>query len=54
AGVYVMLSRVQRLKDIMMLRPFDQSKLNVTMDPDLKKKLDHFDECSKTTEYLLL
>jgi hypothetical protein len=53
AGIYVMLSRVQRLEDIMLLRPFDQSKLTFTIDSDLEKELKRFEECSKITEQLL-
>ena len=52
AGTYVMLSQVWKLEDIMLLRPFDQTKLNVTIDPDLKKELECFEKCSEITETL--
>ncbi|CAG8622967.1 3960_t:CDS:1 [Diversispora eburnea] len=35
AGVYIILSCVQKLKDVMILRPFNQTKLNITIDPNL-------------------
>ncbi|CAG8592989.1 24138_t:CDS:1 [Cetraspora pellucida] len=47
AGIYVMLSQVQKLNNIMILRPFDQSKLNVTIDPDLKKELKRLESIQK-------
>ncbi|CAG8631728.1 15290_t:CDS:2, partial [Cetraspora pellucida] len=49
SGIYVMLSRVQRLQDIMILQPFNQSKLNVAIEPNLKNELERLEKCSETT-----
>ncbi|CAG8501356.1 385_t:CDS:2 [Scutellospora calospora] len=46
-GIYVILSRVQKLEDIMILQPFDWSKLNVTIDSNLKKELKRFEKLLK-------
>ena len=50
AGVYVMLSRVQRLKDMMILRSFNQSKLNLTVDSHLQAELMRLEKCAEATE----
>ncbi|CAG8751820.1 23161_t:CDS:1, partial [Racocetra persica] len=52
-SIYVMLSRIQRLKDLMILQPFNQSKLNMSMDSDLKRELERLEKLSKITEQLI-
>lgn len=52
AGVYVMLSRVKKLEDIVILRPFNQTKLNIKIDPDLKKEIERLKKYSKITDHL--
>ncbi|CAG8851978.1 4084_t:CDS:2 [Racocetra persica] len=54
ASVYVMLSRVQRLEDIMILRPFNRTKTNIMIDLDLEKELKRFEEISKITDQLFI
>ncbi|CAG8681747.1 5980_t:CDS:10, partial [Cetraspora pellucida] len=52
SGVYVMLSHIQRLQDVMILWPFSHSKLNTTVEPDLRKELRHLEKCFIKTKQL--
>lgn len=52
AGVYVMLSRVQRLEDLLILRPFKESLLDLRVPPALQVEFKRFDECAKRTSRL--
>jgi len=52
SGVYVMLSRVQKLQDLMILRPFNRSKLDTTVETDLKEELEWLEKCFIKTKLL--
>ncbi|CAG8771236.1 5176_t:CDS:2, partial [Cetraspora pellucida] len=43
---------LKKLEDIMILRPFNQSKINVKLDPDLRKDLERLEKCAKITKQL--
>jgi len=51
-GAYVMLSRVQRLEDLLILRPFKESVLDTRLPPALRAELERLDECAKETAKL--
>ena len=51
-GAYVMLSRVQRLEDLLILRPFKESVLDTGSPPALRAELERLDECAKETAKL--
>jgi hypothetical protein len=51
-GVYVMLSRVQRLEDLLILRPFKESTLDTRPPPTLRAKFKRLEECAQKTENL--
>jgi len=48
-----MLSRVQRLQDLLVLQPFPQKVLHMHIPPALKKEIDRLDELAKKTEALM-
>jgi hypothetical protein len=50
--MYVMLSRVRRLEDLIILRPFRESALNMKISNVLSAELKRFDDCAKNTEKL--
>ncbi|CAG8818425.1 536_t:CDS:2, partial [Cetraspora pellucida] len=43
-NTYVMLSRAQRLDDLLILKPFDESILNMQLFPALHAELAHIEE----------
>ena len=51
-GAYVMLSRVQRLEDLLILRPFKESVLDTRLPPALRAELERLDECAEETAKL--
>ena len=51
-GVYVMLTRVQRLTDLLILRPFKLSILNLKLHPALQAELRRLEECAQETARL--
>ncbi|RHZ79103.1 hypothetical protein Glove_151g7 [Diversispora epigaea] len=48
----VMLSRVQRLEDLLILWPFKETILNIRLPPSLRAELTHLDECAQKTALL--
>jgi len=42
----------KKLEDIVILRPFNQTKLNIKIDPDLKKEIERLKKYSKITDHL--
>jgi hypothetical protein len=50
--MYVMLSRVRRLEDLIILRPFKESALNMKISNALSAELKRLDDCAKNTEKL--
>ncbi|CAG8460920.1 5301_t:CDS:2 [Cetraspora pellucida] len=51
-GLYMMLSLVQRLNDLLILQPFDESILNMRISPALYAEFDRLDECAQRTAQL--
>lgn len=51
-GAYVMLSRVQKLEDLLILRPFKESILETRPSPALQAEIDRLEECAKSTAKL--
>jgi hypothetical protein len=51
-GMYVMLSRVQRLTDLLILRPFRESVLNMKIPLSLAAEFDRLDKCAQDTKKL--
>ncbi|TFK77582.1 hypothetical protein K466DRAFT_440445, partial [Polyporus arcularius HHB13444] len=49
-GAYVMLSRVRALSGLMILRPFQHTKLSGNLSEELRDELNRFaEDASKTT-----
>ena len=44
-----MLSRVQKLEDLLILRPFNESVLDTRLTPALKAEFKRQDECAERT-----
>ena len=51
-GMYVMLSRVQRLVDLLILRHFNESLLDMKIPAALKEEFKRLDDCARRTEKL--
>lgn len=51
-SVYVMLSRVQKLEDLLILRPFPEKALNMKPSPALSDELARLDKCAQETKKL--
>lgn len=51
-GIYVMLSRVQKLEDLLILRPFKESALDIKISTALREELKRLEDCAKETEKL--
>jgi len=51
-GMYVMLSRVRRLEELLILRPFKESLLDARIPPALHDELKRLEECARNTELL--
>jgi len=51
-GAYVMLSRVQRLEDLLILRPFKESTLDIRLSPGLRAELKRLEEYAEMTTQL--
>ena len=51
-GAYVMLSRVQKLEDLLILRPFKESVLETRLSPALYAELKRLEECAEKTALL--
>ena len=51
-GAYVMLSRAQRLEDLLILRPFNESILSMRIPQALQVEFRRFDECAENTNSL--
>jgi len=51
-GMYVMLSRVQRLSDLLILRPFNESLLDMKIPVALREELKRLEACARDTEQL--
>ena len=51
-GIYVMLSRVQKLEDLLILRPFRENILNTPIPSALQAELKRLDECARKTSKL--
>jgi hypothetical protein len=52
-GMYVMLSRVQRRKDLLVLQPFQPNVLNMRITQQLKSEIERLDELAKKTHGLI-
>jgi len=48
-GAYVMLSRVQRLKDLLILRPYDESILDMKIPQALQAEFHRLAKCEQNT-----
>jgi hypothetical protein len=51
-SAYVMLSRVQNLNDLLILRPYNESVLNMKISPGLQAELNRLKKCAQDTEEL--
>ena len=51
-GMYVMLSRVRKLEDLLILRPFKESLLDMKIPSALREELKRLEECARNTESL--
>ncbi|RHZ73194.1 hypothetical protein Glove_232g136 [Diversispora epigaea] len=51
-GIYVILSCIQRLNDLLILRPFKETILNIQLPPSLHAELTRLDECAQKTALL--
>ncbi|CAG8696211.1 1394_t:CDS:10 [Cetraspora pellucida] len=51
-GLYIMLSHIQRLNDLLILQPFNESILNMQIPPTLHAEFERFDECTQRTAQL--
>ncbi|CAG8732793.1 143_t:CDS:1 [Cetraspora pellucida] len=51
-STYVMLFRAQRLDDLLILKPFDESILNMQLSPALHAELARIEECTQRTTQL--
>src|SRR5262249_46975963 len=51
-GIYVMLSRVRRLEDLLILRPFKESLLDVRIPSALREEFQRLEDCAQETERL--
>ena len=51
-STYVMLSRVQKLEDLLILRPFKDSALNTQLSPALSAEFQRLKECAEKTNPL--
>src|SRR5262249_14422236 len=51
-GLYVMLSRVQRLSDLLVLRPFNESLLDMKIPAALHEELKRLEVCAQKTAQL--
>ena len=47
-----MLSRIRKLNDLLFLRTFDESLLNINLPPALNAKIKRLEECEKQTTKL--
>jgi hypothetical protein len=47
-----MLSRVRRLEDLLILRPFKESLLDMKIPSALRKEFERLEDCARNTERL--